>query len=162
MKNLLLVFVIFIGAVVSSQAQDYNSAVGVRLGYPMSLSYKKFISENNALEVYGGFRGYGTYSSIRVNGAFLLHKDIDSVENLRWYWGLGAGVAFYSFDFVTTEGATAITASVYGGLEYTLDGTPVSFSVDWAPTLFIGGFGSGFGASNGALAVRYVLGGGND
>jgi hypothetical protein len=53
----------------------------------------------------------------------------------------------------------SITISGYLGLEYTLEGAPVSFSLDWAPTLYIGGFGSGFGGGYGALAARYVLSG---
>ena len=124
----------------------------------MSLTYKKFVSENNAIELYGGFRGYTGFSSFAVNGAYLIHKDIEGVENLRWYWGLGAGASFYTGTF--SGGSTDLVISGYGGLEYTLEGTPVSFSVDWVPTIFIGsGPANFFGGASGGLAARYILGG---
>ena len=159
MKNLLFVFIFLLGTFGISQAQDYNSAVGLRFGYPLSATYKTFLSETNAAEIYAGFRSYFGYKEFRVNGAYLIHNEIESVERLKWYYGAGPGLAFYSYDsiFAGDEGGLSITVSGYLGLEYTLDGTPLSFSVDWVPTYFIGGFGSGFGADNGALSVRYIL-----
>jgi hypothetical protein len=50
------------------QAQDYKSAVGVRLGYPLAISYKTFISESSAIEAYVDYRGYSFYNYISVNG----------------------------------------------------------------------------------------------
>jgi hypothetical protein len=160
MKNLYLVVIIFFGGMISAQAQDYDSAIGLRLGFPTSITYKKFITETNAFEVYGGIRGEGTGTSIRANAAYLIHTELGDTEGLKWYYGGGAGVAFYSFDagFVGDSGSS-ITASGYIGLEYTLDDIPLTFSIDWTPTIFIGGFGRGFGTDNGALAVRYILAG---
>lgn len=161
MKNLFLILIIFIGGIVTSQAQDYGSAVGLRLGYPTSITFKKFVSENNAFEAYGGIRGIGIGTSIRANVAYLIHNDFQEIDRLKWYYGAGVGVAFYTFDagFGVGESGTSFTVSGYIGLEYTLEDVPVSFSVDWSPTYFLGGYGSGFGADGGALAVRYVLGG---
>ena len=161
MKNLLLVLVFLFGTFSVSQAQDYNSAVGLRFGYPLSVTYKTFLNETAAAEVYAGFRNYAFYKEFRVNAAYLLHNEISSVDRLKWYYGAGPGLAFYSYDslFGGDEGGISLTISGYLGLEYTLDGTPLSFSVDWVPTYFLGGFGSGFGADNGALSVRYVLSG---
>ncbi|MFT4534808.1 MAG: hypothetical protein ACJA1A_001252 [Saprospiraceae bacterium] len=163
MKNLFLVLIIFLGGVVTSQAQDYNSAIGLRLGYPTSITYKKFVSESNAFEIYGGLRGIGNGTSIRANAAYLIHNELGDTERLKWYYGAGVGVAFYRFNngFGTGSSNTSLTVSGYIGLEYTLEDVPVSFSLDWNPTYFLGGFGSGFGADGGALAVRYVLGGGD-
>ena len=161
MKNLLLVFIFLVGTVSVSQAQDYKSAVGLRFGYPLSVTYKTFLNETAAAEVYVGFRNYAFYKEFRVNGAYLIHNEIESVDRLKWYYGAGPGVAFYSYDsvFLEDDGGVSLTLSGYLGLEYTLDGTPVSFSVDWVPTFFIGGGNSGFGADYGALSARYVLSG---
>jgi len=159
MKNLFLVLIIFIGGLVTSQAQDYDSAIGLRLGYPTSITYKKFVSENNAFEAYGGIRGIGVGTSIRANIAYLIHTELGSTEGLKWYYGGGVGVAFYTFDTgFGGDTGTSFTVSGYLGLEYTLPDVPVSFSLDWSPTYFLGGFGNGFGADGGALAVRYILG----
>lgn len=159
MKNLLFVFALLLGTFGMSQAQDYNAAVGLRFGYPLSVTYKTFMNETSALEAYVGFRSYTFYKEFRVNGAYLIHNEIESVDRLKWYYGGGAGLAFYSYDnfYVGDDGGVGVTLSGYLGLEYTLDGTPVSFSVDWVPTYFIGGSGLGFGADNGALSARYVL-----
>jgi hypothetical protein len=161
MKNLLFVLVFLFGTFSVSQAQDYNSAVGLRFGYPLSVTYKTFLNETAAVEAYAGFRSYTGYTQFRVNAAYQIHNEIESVERLKWYYGGGAGLAFYSFDNSVSDGGMSISISGYLGLEYTLEGTPVSFSVDWVPTFFIGGYSGidSFGAGNGALAVRYVLNG---
>ena len=158
MKKLILLFVFVLSSVAVSYAQNYDSAVGLRLGYPTSITYKKFISEKNAIEVFGGFRSRTFYSEIRVNAAYLIHTDIESVEGLRWYYGAGVGAAFYSYDFTTDDSGIGFTVSGYAGLEYTFADLPLTISVDWVPTYFIGGGSSGFGADGGALAVRYILG----
>lgn len=159
MKNLLLVFVFLLGTFGISQAQDYNSAVGLRFGYPLSVTYKTFLNESSAVEAYAGLRSYSFYKEFRVNAAYLIHNELESVDRLKWYYGAGPGLAFYSYSsgFFGDEGGMSITLSGYLGLEYTLENTPVSFSVDWVPTFYLGGFGSGFGAGYGALSARYVL-----
>ena len=145
-------------------AQDYKSAVGVRLGYPFSLSYKTFISEASALEGYVGFRWYGAGTSwVSVNGAYQIHKDLglEDLEGLQWYYGFGAGAQFWSYDF-EDSGSTTFSLSGYLGLQYTFPESPISITFDWVPTIFIGdtyygGFNT-FGGRYGAVAVRYVLG----
>ena len=145
----------------TAAAQDYKSAVGLRFGYPLSLSYKTFLNETSALEGYVGFRGYGSFRWISLNGAYQIHKDIDSVDGLQWYYGGGAGVQFWSYDFIE-ESSTTFSVSGYLGLQYTFVDAPVSLTVDWVPTFFLGdNFGAGFnsfGAGYGALAARYTLG----
>ena len=158
MKNLLFVLALVLGSVGISQAQDYNSAVGLRFGYPLSVSYKMFLNEANAIEAYAGFRNWAFYREVRINGAYLIHNELESVERLKWYYGAGAGVAIFSYDtgYIGDDGGVGLTISGYLGVEYTLDGTPVSFSLDWVPSFYLGGVG-GFGAGYGALAARYVL-----
>lgn len=158
MKNLLYVIVILFGSISMTQAQDYNSAVGLRLGYPLSVTYKKFLNENTAAEAFAGYSSIGTYSEFRVNAAYLIHNEFDDVERLKWYYGGGAGVAFLSYNafHVGNRGGVGLALSGYLGLEYTLEDAPVSFSIDWVPTFFIGGIGA-FRPGYGALAARYIL-----
>jgi len=166
MKNTILFFSLvglFLFAT-PSQAQDFKSAIGARLGYPISASFKTFLNESNAIEVYAGTRGFGnSLSSYRwyiVSGAYQIHKPIESVERLQYYFGAGASVLFWSFDFDTSESTTTFGLQGYLGLSYTLENSPVNFSVDWIPTFFVNGFGNGFGAGYGSLAVRYTFGSG--
>ena len=148
----------------STQAQNFKSAVGARLGYPLSITYKQFISESGAFEVYAGTRGFGSlntrYRWYTISGAYQIHKPIESVEGLDYYYGAGASVYFWSFDYDTNSSTTTFGLQGYGGLSYTFADKPINISVDWVPTFFLNGFGSGFGAGYGSLAVRYVLSGG--
>lgn len=146
----------------SAAAQDYTSAIGVRFGYPLSVSYKTFISETSAIEAYVGYRGYGGGTKwISINGAYQLHNDIDAVEGLQWYYGGGAGAQFWSYDFVE-GGSTTFSVSGYLGVQYTFTDAPVSLTLDWVPTVFLGssryGAFNSFGGGYGALAARYTLG----
>ena len=145
----------------TATAQDYSSAIGLRFGYPTSITFKTFLTETNAVEVYAGLRGYGSFRWYSINGAYQIHNDIESVEGLQWYYGGGAGVQFWSYDFLE-ESSTTFSISGYAGLQYTFPDTPISLTVDWVPTFFLGdNFGTGFnsfGAGYGALAARYTLG----
>ncbi len=164
MKNLFTLFLVLffcVGLTQNGQAQNYNSAIGVRLGYPLSVSYKTFISETNALEVYAGFRGFTGYSWFSLNAAYQIHNDISSVEGLQWYYGVGAGILFFNFDnnfFNDNSSNTSFSVQGYLGLDYKFVNAPINLTLDWVPTYFINGFGSGFGAGYGSLGVRYVLG----
>ncbi|MFK8162745.1 MAG: hypothetical protein AB8H12_09815 [Lewinella sp.] len=166
MKNLLRLIALTLCLCFAYQteavAQDYKSAVGLRLGYPLAVSYKTFISESSAIEAYVGYRGFSFYNYISINGAYQIHKDISSVDGLQWYFGGGAGVQLYSYDGFD-DGSTFITVSGYLGLQYTFPDTPISVTADWVPGFAfgegLGGFGvGGFGGGRGGLGVRYVLG----
>ncbi len=154
---------VFIALVLCSnnvQAQDFNSAVGLRLGFPWSVTYKKFISESNALEGYAGIRPFGAgINLITANGAYLIHQDVEGegIEGLQWYYGGGAGAYFWT-GFGSSS--TSLGISGYIGASYTLKSNPINISLDWVPTFFINGvtgFGSGFAGGYGNLAVRYIL-----
>lgn len=163
MKKLFFLFA-FLGAVLFSnaiQAQSYNSAIGLRLGVPLSVSYKTFLSESNALELFAGFRGYTGYSWVNVGALYQIHKPINGVDNLQWYFGGGASAFFYNYNNGFNFGDSgSFGLGIMGnlGLDYKFDNTPINISADWVPTIYIGsGYLSGFGGGYGALAVRYTL-----
>lgn len=144
----------------NGNAQEYGSAIGLRLGYPLSLTYKTFISESSAVEVFGGLRGFSGYSWINVGGAYQVHKPIEGVDGLNWYFGGGASVFFWSYK--NTFGGDTSSSTTFGvlgnlGLDYKFEDSPINLSADWMPIYFFNGFGSGFGGGYGALAVRYTL-----
>ncbi len=163
MKKIYYTLLVAFGLMVSSQlsAQEYTSAIGARLGYPLSISYKQFLGgSSNAIEVFGGLRGFSTYSWFTVGGLYQIHKPIPDVDGLQWYFGGGASAYFWNFknNFVgDTSVGTSFALLGDIGLDYKFESAPVNLSVDWVPTFFINGFGSGFGGGYGALAVRYTL-----
>ena len=170
MKNLLILFIFsgFLFSVSTVNAQNFDSAVGLRLGYPLSISYKKFINDSHALEFMAGTRGNNTlllgnsfrYRWFNVGGAYLVHAPLDMGDfgGLDWYFGGGASVNFWTYNYETDNANISFGIQGYLGLSYTFDDAPVNISLDWVPSLFIGRTAfSGFGGGYGSLAVRYVL-----
>ena len=140
---------LFISTVIS---QDFDSAAGIRFGFPLSASYKKFVDDSKAFEVYAGYRrGFLDVNFINISAAYQIHKDIEEADRLQWYYG--GGVNAY-----LVESTAVFGISGYLGLSYTLENTPINASLDWTPTIFLNGLLGGFGSGFGSLAVRYVLG----
>jgi hypothetical protein len=160
MKTRCLFFVAFICISFSLSAQ-YNSAVGLRLGYPNSITYKKFLNDNNAIELFGGIRGFVGASSFNASGLYEIHKEIDGVDNLRWYYGGGAGVFFWTYNsrFIG-DNSSNISVGLHGvlGLDYAFEDIPLNLSTDWVPTFFLNGYISGFARGYAGLSARYILG----
>ncbi len=151
----------FLGLFAAShlQAQTYKSAIGVRAGYPWAATFKTFISDNSAIELYGAARGYTNYGWISINGAYQLHFPIEGVDGLQWYVGAGAGIHFwhYSKAFGDPDAKQSISVHGYLGLDYKLPDIPLNVTLDWVPNIFLNGYGSGFYGRYGNLGVRYVL-----
>lgn len=140
------------------QAQDYNTAVGLRFGFPLSVSYKKFINDKAAIEGVAGFRSFSGYSWFNIGGYYQIHNDLPSVNGLKWYYGAGANVYFWSYDSnIVGDGSTSFGISGVLGLDYKFADIPLNMSVDWIPTFFLNGFGNGFNGGYGALSARYIL-----
>ncbi len=167
LMTLLMAFAFLVN---DASAQSFGSAIGVRLGAPLSITYKTFLNESNAIEVMGGTRGFGSgvtqYRWYQLGAAYQVHKplNVGAVEGLNWYFGGGASVYFWNFNdsFVGEGSSSSFGLQGYLGLSYTFENTPINLSVDWVPTYFLNGFGgSGFGYDSGSLGIRYVLGGGN-
>lgn len=160
-----LMFVLFLASmfiVKDVQAQEFSSAIGARLGYPLSVSYKTFISESSAIELIGGTRGFSGYRWFTVAGAYQVHNalDLGDLDGLNWYYGAGAAMYFWNFDatFGDAGSNTSIGLQGYLGLSYTFDDNPINISVDWVPTFFLNGFGNGFAGGYGSFGIRYVIG----
>jgi hypothetical protein len=158
-KFFTLLFFVVLGFSSQLSGQAYKSAIGLRFGYPTSVSYKTFLNEKAAVEAFAGIRSWGFGSAINVGAAYQLHTPIASVEGLDWYYGAGAGAWLYTYDSgFTNDGSFGIGLSGYLGLQYTFANIPLTLSSDWAPTLFLGGgYYNGFGASYGAFSARYIL-----
>jgi hypothetical protein len=150
----------------SLQAQGYEKAIGLRLGYPVSISYKMFLNNsNNAIEAFVNYRSQKVFSygwtRVGVGAAYQVHNPISEVDGLQWYYGGGASLYFWTYDDGFADFADEANLSLgiqgYLGLDYKFANAPVNLSLDWVPTFYISGYGDGFGADNGALAVRYTF-----
>jgi hypothetical protein len=156
MKRLIITCFLAMAIAGITNAQDYKSAVGGKLGYGLVASYKTFLNEKNAIELFGGLR----WGGLAAGGFYQIHKDIPSVDNLRWF--LGGGASFSTWSFVGS-GYTELTAHFDIGLEYTFEDMPLNVSVDYAPgfvlvdTWDFAGTYNRFRGGYGALTVRYIL-----
>ncbi|GEM_PF-153677 len=146
---------------------NYSSAIGARLGVPAALSYKYFVSDAQAVELYGSWVSrrfsWGGFSVVGLGGTFQIHKDLSLVtDGLTWFFGGGGDVSlFSSSDDYFRDNYSGLGLAIHGalGLDYGFDDIPVDISIDWIPTLNLtGGYYSGFTGGYGALAVRYILG----
>ena len=156
-----LLSILFVLSVGIASAQDYHSAIGLRLGYPLSISYKTFIKGSNALELTVGYRSWPGYNRFNIGGYYEHHTAIESAKGLMWYYGAGANIYFWSFDNGFRNGAdyssTSVGLSGVLGLDYKFTDAPINLSLDWIPTFFLNGYGDSFGAGYGGLAVRYTI-----
>lgn len=142
------------------RAQSYSTAIGARLGYPLSASIKAFITDESAVEGYIGFRNWPNYRWVSLNGAYLVHFPIEEIPELQWYLGAGGGIYFWNYRVLGNDrdSELGIGVQAYLGLEYTFEDVPLNLTIDWIPTVFLTGYRTGFGASYGNVGVRYVLG----
>lgn len=163
MKKLIFISFVFTFLFSGHQvtAQQFKTAIGARLGYPLSASFKTHLNESNAIEIIAGTRGYSGYRWWNVSAAYQIHKplEIDGIEGLQYYFGAGASAYFWSFDEVLFDDSSiTFGAQGYVGAQYTFEDVPISVTIDWVPTIFFSGFISGFGGGYGGIGVRYVLG----
>jgi hypothetical protein len=143
----------------NTNAQVYSTAIGARLGYPLSASIKAFITDESAVEGYVGFRHWPDYRWVSINGAYQIHFPIEELPELQWYLGAGGGIYFWNYRVIGRERDTQVGIGVqaYLGLDYTFEDVPLNLTIDWVPTVFLSGYRTGFGATYGNIGVRYVL-----
>ena len=168
MKKVAFVFVLFffLSLLNNAQAQDYKSAIGGKLGYGLIGSYKYFLNEKSALDIFGGITWNGGFA---VGAFYQYHMPIPGVDRLKWF--VGGGGSFFSYHYGTIYGLglgryTELGISGNLGLDYSFNDFPLNLSLDWAPTaVVISSFDSNynkvkrFRSGYGALTVRYILSG---
>lgn len=162
MRNKLIIFIFLVCGVFTSslQAQNYESAIGAKLGYGLIASYKKFLNEKAAIDLFGGLR----WGGLAAGAYYELHYDIASVDRLQWYWGGGASFTTWTYNSLgINDGYYELGVSGVLGLDYSFDNIPLNLSVDWAPTFVVfdswdyTGTYNRFRSGYGAFTARYIL-----
>ena len=149
MKKCFFLITLFVAISVCIEAQNYNSAIGVRLGpntanITAGFTLKHFINENTALEAI-----IGVNNGLGICGLYEKHFDIEAVKNLQWLAGFGGYVAF-------TGSNTAIGGVGIIGLDYKFEEIPLNVTLDWKPELNIISK-VGFEASGIGLSARFTF-----
>ena len=127
--------------------QEYKNSAGLRLGKTDGLSYKRFMSDNGAVEFLLGWGGYD--NGLKVYTTYQWHEKIPAhfTENLYLYWGVGGHIGYirptttrYYYEDDTsivseTEKRTYYAIGVDGiiGLEYRIYTVPMTVSMEVKP-----------------------------
>lgn len=141
MKKLIFVCLLasITGSLNSLSAQDYKTALGVRLSSSTamqnnSVSIKQFINEKTAIE------GLFTFGDPLALGALLeFHKPL-SASGLTYFYGAGGYIAFLKKVNVNTQKTSTdpnFGAQGVIGLDYKFINIPLNISLDWKPELNI-------------------------
>lgn len=134
-KSFLFAVAIILISASYSNAQDYKTALGIRLSSSApainnSVSFKHFMNPKLAVE------GLFTFDKKAAIGALLeIHNPMPSTEGLKWFYGAGAYLGFDS-DKTHTDRALMGAQGVVG-LDYKFANLPLNLSLDWKPELNI-------------------------
>ena len=164
MKKTLLFFSIVTIFSISVKAQEYKTAVGIRLG-PSSpaisggFTIKHFLDEKHAVEGIVGING-----GIGVCALYEWHLPIATVEHLQWFAGAGGYAAYRNNTVFYPEGNSSgyktntsyVGAAGIIGADYKFQDIPLNISIDWKPELNIIE-NVGFEASGVGFSARFTF-----
>lgn len=139
MKKIKLLSLLFLTAVSFARAQDYKTAVGVRLSSAAatvnnSISVKHFINSSTAIE---GLFSFG--EPLALGALFEKHKPL-APSGLTYFYGAGGYLSFVkTFNAQRNKEVTDpnLGAMAVLGLDYKFPGIPLNISLDWKPELNI-------------------------
>jgi hypothetical protein len=155
MRRFLLTIVLASFVVMLSNAQEYDTGVGLRVGTGAGLTVKHFLNTRSALEGLFMTRWHG----FDITGLYEIHDQAFETPHLEWFYGFGAHIGFYNGDYVEwgIPGSTYNVLGVDGiiGIEYSFTEAPINLGLDLKPALNLIGY-TGFWADFG-LSVRYTF-----
>jgi hypothetical protein len=136
------------------EAKNYNHALGLRGLFDGGITYKQFLSSDNAFEIVlsGGEKWYS------LTGTYQWHNKT-KYRHFEWYYGIGAHVVSID-DYKKTpwdrDVDNDMILGVNGiiGAEYALKEIPIVFSLDFNPTLNLIG-DSGLWLNRGSFSIRF-------
>jgi hypothetical protein len=149
----LCTFILLVGKI---DAQQYQTAIGGRLGFFSGFSAKRFINDQHALEGLMSFR----WTGFVFTGLYEYQQPMRDIENLDWFVGGGGHIGFwadgYKYDDHYYESGGNLGIDLIGGFEYHFKTAPITLGIDLKPAFNIVGHnhwrGNGFG-----ITVRYIL-----
>ena len=157
LKKLLLAIVLIATFSSKLSAQEYDFAVGLRLGYEMGISARYFFMPNNAVE---GIMSFSN-SAFKLTALYQYQLPFLAVDNLDWYVGIGAHIGSLNRSVQRRENLDhgfLFGADLIAGIEYVFPTAPFSLSLDWKPSF---SFTSNFTNNQFlffAMSIRYTFG----
>jgi hypothetical protein len=151
-------FLLIMAAGTTAFAQDYRTAVGLRLGVSNGLSVRHFISDQAALE---GLL-HSRWKGLMVTGLYQIHQDIPDLQGLRWFYGGGAHIGTWNGKRGhpswrhNHNGYTVFGLDGIIGLDYTIQTAPINLSLDYKPAFNLT-HDVGFWGDEVALSIRFAF-----
>ena len=152
-RKLVLTAVLALWTITIVNAQDYNWAVGVRLGDDMGgISVKKSISDRGKIE---GILAIPYWHGANLIG---LYQRYIPIETFHIYYGVGGHIGNWkhkSNDVNKNHSFLGVDCII--GIEFTLlRSIPLSLSIDYKPSYNFTGH-TGFSFTGGGIGLRYRL-----
>jgi hypothetical protein len=163
-----LAVILFSITAFNSNAQDYKTGFGFRLGgFTSGVNVKAFLNERGAIE---GIIGFGRRSFV-TTGLYQHHFPLENVQGLSLYGGGGAHVGFFwyrgtyliyrykneSLYAIDDNGRSTLIPGIDAvfGIEYKFKGAPFVIGADLKP--FVDFYEGVSGYPDGAVNVRFVF-----
>lgn len=125
-------FLIFLSAL-SSWAQLYKSALGIRIGDSQGINYKTFVASKNAVEgiltIDNG--GFG------ITGLYEIHGTAFSSRDFNWYIGGGGHLYSYGNGYYHHNNGLVVGLDGIIGIEGKIRSIPLAIGLDWKPAFNI-------------------------
>lgn len=140
MKKLLFLLAIALPACVGAQRAAFPNAFGIRLGLGSGVTYQRFITDRNALEVIA----YQRMGGVNLTILNETHQRLFRMPGLKWHYGYGAHVWLFNQYSILNENRLHQNAAAFGvdgvvGMTYYFKSVPIQVSVDWKPGINIKG-----------------------
>lgn len=119
------------------KAQDYQNAIGVRVGNYNGLTYKTFIAADKAIDLNlafdNGQNDDDDYKNVFLTALYQVHNPFPGANGLKWYYGAGGSLG--RLKYKKLDGKIFLSIDGVLGLDYKLAEAPLNFSFDWRPRL---------------------------
>lgn len=156
MKKFILATSILILTVFATNAQSYDTGIGLRGGLYNGLTVKHFVSSDAAVEGILSTR----WGGFNVTILYEMHKIAFDTPGLYWFYGFGGHIGFWDGNnnpwFNDNDNYTVFGIDGIIGMEYVFEDIPFTIGLDWKPAINLAG-NSNFLADGGALSLRYIF-----
>ncbi|MEL6649311.1 MAG: hypothetical protein AAFQ87_00755 [Bacteroidota bacterium] len=151
-RLLLLSTLLSVLSLSSLKAQDYDTAIGIRLGSANGVSLKHFVNQSTAVEGMLVYRRNG----FRLIGMAVGHVPLGRNTDTYLYFGGGGHVGYNNL--LNAERSHYQVAGIDGmlGIEFGLPNHNASLAFDIKPMYELMG-GRGFSGNNGGVTLRFWL-----
>ena len=150
-------------------SRPYNHAIGLRAGYPTQVTYKKFLNETKAFEIYGGINP----AWFNFGASYQFHRELSILDEIfpwvekgQWYFGAGmSGFSYRNLPDFLGDDFNRFAWAPFGilGWSYNITNLPITLGADIQPSFALGGGSNVYGSALTGLGwygggyIRYII-----